>query len=187
MKKMIVLGGLLLVMGACSDSEQSSTNENSVEDGNLTNENNAVDHGIEDEESVGFTLNENGQAIEADVPEEEAAAILGAYEEYIEAFNEEDIDRYMEVIAREPDGFDREEDRAALMDAFETYDTVYETSDETIVEYEEGRAEVFAEIEMTIKETGTSKNTTQSGRHVVVFKTEDSDWKVTSLYAIGNQ
>lgn len=186
MKKILLLGSLIFVLAACSDSDETSTNGNSVDDGNLVNENNAVDHGIEDE-SVGFMLNEDGNVVEADVPEEQSAAILAAYSEYIEAFNAEDIDRYMEVIAQEPDGFDREEDRAALMAAFEKYDTVYKTSNETIVEYEEERAEVFAEIEMTIAETGTSKQTTQSGRQVVVFKLEDAEWKVTDLYAIGNQ
>ena len=186
MKKMLLLGSLALMLVACSDSDTSSTNGNSVEDGNLVNENNALDHGVEDE-SVGFTLNENGIAVEADVPEEESAAILAAYNEYIDAFNAEDINRYMKVIAQEPDGFDREEDKEALKTTFETYDISYKTSNETIVEYEEGRAEVFAEIEMVIAETGTSKKTTQSGRQVVVFKMEGAEWKVTSLHAIGNQ
>lgn len=186
MKKIMLIGSLALMLAACSNSDQSSPNGNSVEDGNLVNENNAVDHGMEDE-SVGYMLDENGSAVEADVPKKESAAILAAYNEYIEAFNAEDIDRYMKVIAEEPDGFDREEDKKALETAFETYDVSYKTSNETIVEYEEGRAEVFAEIEMVIAETGTSKKTTQSGRQVVVFKMEGAEWKVTSLHAIGNQ
>lgn len=186
MKKIMIVAGLVLALAACSDSEEAPTNENTADDGNSANENNAVDHGIEDE-SVGFTLNDEGEAEPADVPENVAKPILAAYEEYIASFNAEDIDRYMEVIAEEPDGFDREEDRAALTKAFETFDTTYETSDETIVEYEEGRAEVYATINVVMSEPGTKKSTKQTGRQVVVFKQEQDNWKVTALHFIGNQ
>lgn len=187
MKKMILAAGLLLILAACSDSEEPSVNENSAEDGNAGNGNNAVEHGIEEEGSAGFTLTDEGEVVEADVPEEIAAEILAAYEEYIAAFNSEDIDRYMAIIADEPDGFDREEDRTALTEAFEVYDTSYETSNETIVKYSEGRAEVFAEIVIKTAETGTDRKMDQTGRQVVVFKKENDEWKVTSLHFIGNQ
>lgn len=186
MKKLIVIAGLALALAACSDSAEPSTNENTVEDGNSANENNAVDHGIEDE-SVGFTLDDDGNVIEADVPKEEADSILAAYQEYIDAFNKEDIDRYMEVIASEPDGFDREEDKKSLKEAFKNFDTTYTTKNETIVEYGEKRAEVFAEIDVLMKEPNSEQSTEQSGRQVVVFVKEDGAWKVTSLHFIGNQ
>ncbi len=93
----------------------------------------------------------------------------------------------MEVIAKEPDGFDREEDRAALTEAFTNFDTTYKPSNETIVEYEENRAEVYAQIEVTMAEPNSDKSAKQSGRQVVVFKNEDGAWKVTSLHFIGNQ
>ena len=71
MKKMIIAAGLVLTLAACSDSEEPSVNENTVEDGNAANENNAVDHGIEEdkEEKVGFTVDDEGNVIEAEVPE----------------------------------------------------------------------------------------------------------------------
>ncbi|MDN7241520.1 nuclear transport factor 2 family protein [Planococcus sp. N028] len=186
MKKLIVIAGLALVLAACSDSEEPSTNKNTVEDGNSANENNALDHGIEDEK-VGFTLGDDGKVIEADVPKDEADAILAAYKEYIDAFNKEDIKRYMDVIASEPAGFDRAEDEAALKEAFKAFDTTYTTSNETIVEFVEDRAEVFAEIDVLMKEPDSERSTKQAGRQVVVFIKEDGDWKVTSLHFIGNQ
>ncbi|TWT04891.1 nuclear transport factor 2 family protein [Planomicrobium sp. CPCC 101079] len=186
MKKMMVIAGLALALAACSDSAAPSVNENTVEDGNSANENNAVDHGIEDE-SVGFTLGDDGEVVEADVPKEAADEILAAYKEYIDAFNEEDLNRYMNVIASKPDGFDREEDEASLKEAFKAYDTSYKTSNETIVGYEENRAEVFAEIDVLVEEPETDRSTKQSGRQVVVFIKEDGNWKVTSLHFIGNQ
>jgi ketosteroid isomerase-like protein len=186
MKKMIIIASLALALAACSDSAEPSTNENTVEDGNSTNENNAVDHGIEDE-SVGFTLGDDGKVVEAEVPEEAKKEILAAYKEYIEAFNAEDLERYMNVIAAEPKGFDREEDETSLKEAFKVYDTTYTTSNETVVGYEENRAEVFAEIDVLMKDPNSDKSTDQSGRQVVVFVKEDGKWKVTSLHFIGNQ
>ncbi|TWT27945.1 nuclear transport factor 2 family protein [Planomicrobium sp. CPCC 101110] len=185
MKKMMVMAGLALALAACSDSEEPSVNGNTVEDGNSANENNAVDHGIEDE-SVGFTLGDDGKVVEADVPEEEADEVLAAYKEYIDAFNEEDLQRYMNVIASNPDGFDRAEDEAALEEAFKVYNTTYSTGNETIVGYEENRAEVFAEVDVLVEDPNSEKSTKQSGRQVVVFIKEDGNWKVTSLHFIGN-
>lgn len=188
MKKMIIAAGLILTLAACSNSEEPSVNENTVEDGNSANENNAVDHGIDEDpdESAGFTVDDEGNVIEADVPEEKASVLLAAYEEYIAAFNSEDIDRYMKTIAQEPDGFDREEDQAALTQAFEAYDTQYETTDETIVKYEEERAEVFASLSVNMKDANSDDAVEQTGRQVVVFVKENDGWKVTSVHFIGN-
>ncbi|MBU9673591.1 DUF4440 domain-containing protein [Planococcus sp. CP5-4] len=186
MKKWIMATGLMLALAGCSGEEDASVNGNTAEDGNVANENNAVEHGITDQE-VGFTLDDEGDIIAADVPEAEKQELLDAFEEYIAAFNAEDMDRYMATIAENPDGFDREEDQQALSEAFENYDTTYTTSDETIVKYEEDRAEVFATIDVEMNEAGTEQGMQQSGRQVVVFKKEQDDWKVTSLHFIGNQ
>ncbi len=186
MKKWIMATGLMLALAGCSAEDDSAVNSNTAEDGNAATENNAVEHGMTDQE-VGFTLDDEGDIIAADVPEEAKQELLDAYGEYIAAFNAEDMDRYMATIAEDPDGFDREEDQQALAEAFENYDTTYSTSDETIVKYEEDRAEVFATINVEMNEAGTDQGMQQSGRQVVVFKKEQDDWKVTSLHFIGNQ
>lgn len=185
MKKMIMLAGMLLLLTACSEESDTVENENSVNDSNLENENNAVDHGMEDK-SAGFTLDSDGEVIEAEVPEEEAEAILAAYDEYIAAFNAEDLERYMAVIAEEPEGFDRAEDQLALEEAFTAYDTEYNPSNKTIVKYTPDRAEVFAEIEVSVAAVNNGAETEQSGRQVVIFKKEDAGWKVSGLHFIGN-
>lgn len=191
MKKMIIMAGLILTLAACSNSEEPSVNENTVEDGNATSENNAVNHGIEEKEEktedIGFTVDEQGNIIAADVPKEPARQLLAAYKEYIAAFNSEDIDRYMSTIAQDPDGFDREEDKAALVQAFEAYDSVYETSDETIVKYEENRAEVFASLNVKMKAANSNDAVEQTARQVVIFKKENGEWKVSGVHLVGNQ
>src|SRR5690606_29604468 len=116
-----------------------------------------------------------------------STAILSAYDEYIAAFNEEDLERYMAVIAQEPEGFDRAEDQQALEEAFAAYDTEYTPSNETIVKYTPERSELFAEISVKIKDTETGAETEQSGRQVVIFKNEEGSWKVSGLHFIGNQ
>lgn len=185
MKKIWIAMGLALALAGCSSSEEPQQNSNTVEDGNAEAENNAIDHGI-GEEKVGFTLDDEGNAQAAEVPEAEKKAILAAYQEYIEAFNAEDLDRYMTVIAEEPAGFDREEDKIALSEAFAAFDSTYKTSNETIVKYEEGRAEVYAQIDVTMKDPNSDKSTEQSGRQVVVFVKEQNEWRVSALHFIGN-
>lgn len=186
MKKMMIAAGLMLFLTACSDGNDTAENTNSVDDSNLENENNAVDHGMEDK-SAGFTMTDDGQVIEAEVPEEEKAALLEAYGEYIAAFNAEDLERYMAIIAEQPEGFDRNEDKLALEQAFAAYDTEYTPSNETIVKFTPERAEVFAEISVTVEEEESGAQTQQAGRQVVIFKKEESEWKVSGLHFIGNQ
>lgn len=185
MKKILLIAGLLL-LSACSEDDGSVENSNSANDSNLANENNAIDHGMEDK-SAGFTLNGDGEVIEADVPEDEAAAIMAAHKEYIEAFNAEDLDRYMAIIAQEPEGFDRAEDQQALESAFASYDTTYSPSNETIVKYEADRAELFAEIKVDVEDAESGGKTEESGRQVVIFKKEEDGWKVSGLHFIGNR
>lgn len=192
MKKILLAVGIIVTLTACSDSEESSVNENTVEDGNAANENNAIDHGIvEDKEEkkkdVGFTVDDEGNIIAAEVPDKPANELFAAYKEYIAAFNSEDIDRYMKTIAQNPDGFDREEDKKTLAQAFKAYDSVYETSDETIVKYEENRAEVFASLNVKMKAANSDDAIEQSARQVVVFKKEDDEWKVSGVHLVGDQ
>lgn len=186
MKKMMIAAGLMLLLSACSDENTAPDNANSADDGNLENENNAVDHGMEDK-SAGFTMTDDGEIIEAEAPAEEKAALLEAYGEYIAAFNAEDLERYMAIIAEEPEGFDREEDKGALEQAFEAYDTQYSPTNETVVKFTPDRAEVFAEIAVTVEDTESGAETQQAGRQVVIFKKEEAGWKVSGLHFIGNQ
>lgn len=187
MKKYLVATALIFVLAGCSDAEKSKENSNSSDDGNATAENNAIGHGLEESGEVGFTLDDEGNVKQAEVPVDEEKAILASYKEYIDAFNAEDTERYMATVAENPESFDREEDQKALEEAFAAYDTQYTTSDETIVKYEAGRAEVYATIEVEMKEPNSNKVINQTGRQVVVFKKEDGKWLVSALHFIKSQ
>ena len=69
----------------------------SVDDGEATNGYGAIDHGV-DEKKVGFSI--TGDTIEeaANIPAEEKEQILEAFNAYIEAFNEKDIEGYMNTF-----------------------------------------------------------------------------------------
>lgn len=187
MKKYLVAAVLIFVLAGCSDGEKAEENSNSSEDGNASADNNAIGHGIEDGGDVGFTLDDEGKVKQAEVPVDEKEAILASYKEYIEAFNAEDTDRYMATVSDNPEGFDREEDQQALEEAFASYDTLYTTSDETIVKYEAGRAEVYATIDVEMKDPISDNKIKQMGRQVVVFKKEEGKWLVSALHFIKSQ
>lgn len=187
MKKYLVAIALIFLLAGCSDGEKAEENSNSSEDGNASAENNAIGHGLEDGGEVGFTLDDEGKVKQAEVPVDEKKAILASYTEYIEAFNAEDTDRYMDTVSKNPEGFDREEDKKALEETFATYDTLYTTSDETIVKYEADRAEVYATIDVEMKDPNSDKKLKQMGRQVVVFKKEEGKWLVSALHFIRSQ
>lgn len=186
MRKYLIAAGLFLALAGCSAAEEPKKNSNTSEDGNASADNNAVGHGIEDSGEVGFTMDDQGNVQGAEVPAEEEKAILASYTEYIEAFNAEDTERYMAVISDNPEGFDREEDKKALEEAFSAFDTTYTASDETIVKYEAGRAEVYATIDVMMKDPNSDKSTEQTGRQVVVFTKEEGTWLVSALHFIGS-
>lgn len=185
MKTWLLAVGVAGVLVGCSVDEEAEQNADTAEAG-YENTNDAIGHGIEDD-TVGFTLDEDGTPIAVEVPVGEEAALLEAYNTYINAFNAEDIDAFMNVLADEPEGFDREEDKELLMDTFAQYETTYEPSDMTIVKYEENRAEVFAAIDVTMTDAETDNTIQQTGRQVVVFEQEDGEWRVSALHFIGNQ
>lgn len=184
MRKWMLAAGMAALLAGCSAEDETATNSNSADDGAGTNENNAVAHNAED--TVGFAMNDEGEIQQADVPEAEEKAIMSVFDEYIAAFNAEDLERYGAILSDNPESFDKEEDLEALQQAFETYKTTYDTSDETIVKFEEERAEVFANITVATEEKSTGRSVEQDGRQVVVFTKEDGEWKVTSLYFMGN-
>ncbi|AQQ53949.1 YybH family protein [Planococcus lenghuensis] len=184
MKKWLLAAGAMGLLAGCSADEETQ-NADTAEAG-YENTNDAIGHGVEDD-TVGFTLDEDGTPIAADVPAGEEVVLLEAYNAYINAFNAEDIDAFMNVLADDPEGFDREADKELLLDTFEQYETTYEPSDMTIVKYEEDRAEVFAVIDVTMVDAETDNTIEQTGRQVVVFEKEDGEWRVSALHFIGNQ
>ncbi|QUW21621.1 nuclear transport factor 2 family protein [Sporosarcina sp. Marseille-Q4063] len=181
-----IVVGILFVLGACSADKNNSSEHGSVEDGETTTNNGAIDHGVDDKQ-VGFNM--SGGKIEeaADVPDAEKEQILEAFTIYIDAFNEKDIDKYMETLSKHSEVFDLEEERSYMGEQFKEYDLNREVSDTTIVKYSEKEAQVFATLKTTVKQISSGLEFDQLGRQVTVFTKDDGNWKVSAIHYIGDE
>ena len=188
MKKIVLTGtmALLLVLGACSDKEDTKTGQGSVDDGESVNEYGSIDHGV-DENQVGFNI--DGGEIEeaAGVPAQEKIALMDAFDTYIHAFNNEDVDEYMGTLSKEPKSFTIEEEQTYIEEIFADYEINREATDVTIVKYAEDEAQVFSNLNTKLKQKSTALETSRTGRQVTVFAKEDAEWKVTSVYYMEDQ
>jgi len=173
MKKWLMLALALFLLTACNNTEDSKTEDTSA-------------NKSESENAVGFEVLGNDIEEATNVPEDEQKAILAAFDEYISAFNEADIDRYIQTLSKNPKGFEYEEDVEAAKQAFKQYDINRTATDTTIVKYSEKEAQVFANLDIQMTELETNVELASSGRQVTVFVKEDGTWKVTSVYYIGN-
>ena len=169
MKKWFLMALALFMLTACNDKNDVSLNEK------------------DEVESIGFeVLDEKIQRAE-NIPIDEESAIIAAFNEYIEAFNAKDLDRYVETLSKNPQGFELDEDIETVQTAFNQYDIVRIPSDTTIVKYSEEEAQVFANLNIEMTEIETKAEYESNGRQVTVFVKEDGSWKVTSVYYIGNE
>ncbi|MCG7344312.1 nuclear transport factor 2 family protein [Sporosarcina sp. ACRSL] len=190
MKKILVFSLLIsvLMIGACSKKEDTSSNHGSVNDGEVPSEFGSIDHGV-DESKVGFNL--AGGTIEeaANVPAEEKESILKSFDTYIDAFNHQDIDEYMSTLSENPKSFDLNEEREYIETVFDQFELTRDAKDITIVKFDEetGEAQVFANLSTKMKQKSTGLETNREGRQVTVFTKEGEDWKVNSVYYMEDQ
>ncbi|WP_342473041.1 nuclear transport factor 2 family protein [Metasolibacillus sp. FSL H7-0170] len=173
MKKWLIMLIAAFGLAACGDTEEQLSAEQTAD--------------IIEKGTVGFEV--MGDKVEAapDVPDAEREKIIGVFNEYIAAFNDEDLDRYSSTLSKNATGFDYEKDLVEATKVFNSYTINRQADNITIIKYEENEAQVYAnlEIEMTEDETGTALSS--KGRQVTVLANEDGAWKVTSVFYIGNE
>ena len=172
MKKWLVTVMVMFMLAACGDNEK----QTSPEDIQKT-----IDDG-----TVGFEILGDSIQEAANVPEEEKGQILSAFDEYIAAFNEKDLERYKQIISKNAKGFKYDEDVQAVSEVFTQYDVNRTAEDVTIVKYSKDEAQVFSNLKTDTKELKTGAEMSGVGRQVTVFVKEDQ-WKVSSIYYIGNE
>lgn len=173
MKKWLVMLLAVLTLAACGNTEKEMSAEDRAD---------MIEKG-----TVGFEMMGGDIEAAANVPAEEKEKITAAFNEYIASFNDSDIDRYSATLSKNATGFDYNKDIEEAKKVFATYDIERKADDVTIVKYDDKEAQVFANltIDMTEKETGTPL--VSKGRQVTVLVHEDEDWKVSSVYYIGNE
>ena len=142
---------------------------------------------MKEESTVGFEM-ANGKIEEAqNVPEDERESIIAAFDEYIAAFNAQDIERYIATLSDDPKGFNIEEERKALLSAFDRNHVERLAEDVTIVKYSEAEANVFSTLKVDLVDKETGAELSSEGRQVTVFKKEKDTWKISSIYYIGSE
>ncbi|CAM3263774.1 nuclear transport factor 2 family protein [Filibacter tadaridae] len=176
---------LILILGACNKEENNSSTQGSATDGEAKNAYGAIDHGVEDK-GIGFNLSGNTIEEATGVPQEEKEQILRVFNAYIDTFNEQDIEGYIETLSDRTESFDKEEERKGLTEAFNQNELKRQVSDVTIVKYDEEKAQVFANLETTMKQKSTGLKTSPSGRQVTVLTKDDGKWKISAVHYMGN-
>ncbi|MEK4424120.1 nuclear transport factor 2 family protein [Solibacillus sp. FSL K6-1523] len=171
MKKWLIAVMALFVLTACGNNEDATPKD--------------VEKEIE-EGTVGFEMLGNSIQEATGVPQQEKEKIIAAFDEYIKAFNEKDLERYKNIISKNAEGFQYEEDIQAVEKVFKQYDVNREAQDVTIVKYKENEAQVFSNLKTETKEIGTGVELAGVGRQVTVF-VKENQWKVSSIYYIGNE
>lgn len=172
MNKWFILSFLMVFLIGCSNPETKDVDEQSEQEVDVKGQ------------TVGFSM--KGGTIEevSGVPEEEKEKILALFNEYIQASNDEDLDRYMATIAKNPKGFDYDEDRKNTQEIFETYDVTRAAENITIVKYNENEAQVYANMIVTTKEFATNNEFVSEGKQVTVLVKEDGQWGISSIHGM---
>ncbi|MEK4484785.1 nuclear transport factor 2 family protein [Psychrobacillus sp. FSL H8-0484] len=183
--QVITLAACALTLAACNSTEDTKQNAGSANDAAPTDAQTVTDHGAKDKSEVGFEMAGGNIEEATNVPEKEKTAILSAFDEYMEAFNAEDINRYMGVISKKPEGFNYNDEKVVVEQAFDEYDTIRTAEDVTIIKYDDAEAQVFTNLHIALEQTGTGAKLDRNGRQVTVFAKEDGKWLVTSVYFIG--
>jgi ketosteroid isomerase-like protein len=187
-KYMMMLILVSILLSACAGEEKNREGAGSVSDGESAGENNALEHGVTDQakSEVGFEMTGDDIEEAQNVPKAEKKAILETFETYMTAFNEENLEKYMSVIATEPEGFDYEEEKVVVQDTFAKYDVHRTAEDVTVIKYNKNQAQVFASLSISLEQKTTGAKLDRTGRQVTVFAREDGNWRVTSVYFIGD-
>lgn len=166
MKKWLVAVLAVFVLAACGDKQEASPE-------NLQK---TIDEG-----TVGFEIM-GGKIQEATgVPKEEAKKLLNVFNEYIDASNDKDIDRYMKTISKNAKGLNYEDDKKNTLETFEKYDVQRIAEDITIIKYNEDEAHIYAHISMDAKEIETGNEYHSKARQVTLFIKERGEWKISGL------
>ena len=163
----IILGAILILAACSSEDKKDKVNESP-------------------EEGVGFSL--SGDSIEEaeNIPDEAKEQILQAFDAYIEAFNQKDIDAYFETLSKDTESFDLEEERTYMEETFSENDLNRVATETTIVKYTDTEAQVFSKLKTSMKQLASGYEINPTGRQVTLFTKEEGEWKVAGVHYIGD-
>ncbi|PFA67345.1 hypothetical protein CN378_10895 [Bacillus sp. AFS015802] len=188
-KIMMGIGMSTLLLGACGADEEKKEEKDTAK----TEEVSPSEDPATDEAA---SLNQMTQIVEdaselkeaEGIPEEEKTAINAAFDQYINAFNEEDFESYMSVISKTPVNFKYEDEERYVKQIFDSVDSKRTVDNVKIINYAAGKkADVYAEIKATTKDPNSDKEVTRSGKQVTVFHKKEDGWKVAAIFFLASQ
>lgn len=186
---MLGIGMSTLLLGACGANEEKKEDKDTAK---KTEEVSPKDDPATDEAA---SLTQMTQIVEdaselkeaEGIPAEEKTAIDAAFNQYINAFNEEDFESYMSVISKTPVNFKYEDEERYVKQIFDTVDSKRKVDNVKIINYAGKKADVYAEIEATTKDPNSDKEVTRSGKQVTVFHKKDDGWKVAAIFFLASE
>ncbi|MDX8343194.1 hypothetical protein [Rossellomorea sp. YZS02] len=188
-KIMLGIGMSTLLLGACGADEEKKEEKEAAK----TEEVSPKEDPATDEAA---SLNQMTQVVEdasaleeaEGIPEEEKTAINAAFDQYINAFNEEDFDSYMSVISKTPVNFKYEDEERYVKQIFDSVDSKRSVDNVKIINYAAGKkADVYAEIKAMTKDPNSDKEVTRSGKQVTVFHKKEDGWKVAAIFFLATE
>ncbi len=186
---MLGIGMSTLLLGACGADEEKKEDKETAK---KTEEVSPKDDPATDEAA---SLTQMTQIVEdaselkeaEGIPAEEKSAIDVAFNQYINAFNEEDFDSYMSVISKTPVNFKYEDEERYVKQIFDSVDSKRTVENVKIINYAGKKADVYAEIKATTKDPNSDKEVTRSGKQVTVFHKKDDGWKVAAIFFLASE
>lgn len=186
---MLGIGMSTLLLGACGADEEKKEDKETAK---KTEEVSPKDDPATDEAA---SLTQMTQIVEdaselkeaEGIPAEEKTAIDAAFNQYINAFNEEDFEAYMSVISKTPVNFKYEDEERYVKQIFDSVDSKRTVENEKIINYAGKKADVYAEITATTKDPNSDKEVTRSGKQVTVFHKKEDGWKVAAIFFLASE
>ncbi|QHE63355.1 hypothetical protein FHE72_21970 [Rossellomorea vietnamensis] len=188
-KIMLGIGMSTLLLGACGADEEKKEDKETAK---KTEEVSPKDDPATDEAA---SLTQMTQIVEdaselkqaEGIPAEEKTAIDAAFNQYINAFNEEDFESYMSVISKTPVNFKYEDEERYVKQIFDSVDSKRTVDNVKIINYAGKKADVYAEIKATTKDPNSDKEVTRSGKQVTVFHKKEDGWKVAAIFFLASE
>lgn len=122
----------------------------------------------------------------SNIPKEESLALLKVVDEHFQAFNNEDLDAYMNTISKNPKSFNYDEEKKYLKNTFDHMDIKMNPKNTIIMKYDEKKQEanVFSEIATTVTDPQSKQTVNSLTRQINTFHKEDGEWKMIATYAM---
>jgi ketosteroid isomerase-like protein len=188
-KIMLGIGMSTLLLAACGGEDEAKEEKKDTEE--VQKEDPKKDPATDEAASLQQmtqVVEDAGALKEAEnIPAEEKTAITDAFNQYIDAFNNEDFDSYMSVISKTPVNFKYEDEERYVKQIFDSVDSKRSVENMKIINYAGKKADVYAEITATTKDPNSDKEVTRSGKQVTVFHKKDDGWKVAAIFFLASE